>query len=347
MNDILHAYVLRKENWDGIQLSEEARNRLEAIQTLTKSFEKGVFEDGSKNKLFVITPDIFNEHILRSIVEHMLREFHVPIPRDTTYMLLNQLQNIPEEIAEMVLHDDEDIDDEDIDAEDIHLACHRDITTCGLVVRRAPKCGHLDTGHAIYITPVKLNPSLKTMAWWHRRCISFVMGPIVTGFMMRPRGEEQLYMSSRTLLQELEYWHGFLSSTHTWQACKFEADMRAVAEYNHLSLSVSQCHLHEHLRYVFVLDHSDGRKARFLVIDVSELGVCSFLLPLKYVNDNTVGRDLNVLQVPNYYTDRDFFFPLADYWEWQRGDGIIYARPEEAFFLHQNIIKVFKGVFTP
>ena len=210
----LSKYVLRKQHWDGMHLKEEVQNRLEAIQTLTKSFEKGVFEDGSKNKLSVIKPDIFNERILRCVIAHVLCEFEVPIPRDITCALVKQLQNIPEEIAEMVCREEY--------PEDILLEYSSvQQASKGLVV----ECSR----DSIMVKTVSLTTGVSM--GWHAR-----------------------------LLQQLEKWHSILST----QACKFEADMRAMARDTLSVPAPPTC-------YVYVVDGNYWHKMAFLVVDVSEV----------------------------------------------------------------------------
>ena len=334
----LSQYVLLKQNWDTIQLKMEVRNQLEAIQMLTKSFEKGVFEDGSKNKLSVITPDIFNERIMCCVIEHVLCKFDVPIPRNTIYPLVKKLQNIPKKIAEMILQRE---DPEDILLE--YSSVQQRDSSKGLMV----DCSE----HRINFVLV----NLKTCDYmdWHDIEEDDIAG----------------WWSSRTLLQPLKSWHSILNA-HAWQACKFKEDMRAVACDNDLSLSVYQRHIHDYLRYVFVVDGTYCSKKAFLVIDVSELEVISFLMPHKefwWHRSNILGSGAfgrrgggtNNVWSPNFIEDHEETeFYIVHYMEnceyiigeqecwWPGGIGKSSSSTEEAFYLHEKIIRVCERLFA-
>ena len=165
---------------------------------------------------------------------------------------------------------------------------------------------------------------------------------------------------SRTLLQQLEKWHSILS-THAWQACKFEADMRAMARDNDLSLSVYQRHLHDYVRYVYVVDGNYWHKMAFLVVDVSEVEVLSFLMPHKgfqWYRSNIscgnsgrrgCGSDVWSANFIQDHQDIDRYIELESSDEecwWPGGIGACSASTEEAVFLHLNIIKVCKRLFA-
>ena len=363
MNAILQElspYVLLKQNWDAIQLKMEVRNQLEAIQTLTKSFEKGVFEDGSKNKLSVITPDIFNERIMCYVIEHVLCKFDVPISQDTTCTLLKELVKIPKSVVRGVLQMSLTSARWDhYDPESIRRDYHREMTTspprsCGLLVRRnamRTTARKLRIGNRITITPVNLT-TFQTMELHESTIVRDMKlkGPLVLNF-----------MSSSTLLQQLKHWYSFLEVEHGWDACKFQIDIEKQAvvddclqhfsvyerriEVNVNDLLVDGICLHDYLRYAFVVQ---GKL--FLLIDVSKLEVRSFVIPLdgkKLYWDRFAGNIRSTTHVqnvwsPNFASEYDEYKGIYAEHELEKYYAIT---NEEAVILHKNLVQRFTELF--
>ena len=361
MNAILQElspYVLLKQNWDAIQLKMEVRNQLEAIQTLTKSFEKGVFEDGSKNKLSVITPDIFNERIMCYVIEHVLCKFDVPISQDTTYTLLKKLVKIPKSVVRGVLQmSHTSAHWGHYDPESIRRDYHREMTTSpprsfGLVVRRnamRTTARKLCISNRITITPVNLT-TFQIMELHESTIVRDMKlkGPLVLNF-----------MSSSTLLQQLKHWYSFLEVEHGWDACKFQIDIEKQAvvdvclhfsvykrriEVNVDDLLVGGICLHDYLRYAFVVQGN-----LFLLIDVSKLEVRSFVKPLHgkpLYWDMEAGNIRGATHVqnvwsPNFVKEYDEYEGIyADCAE-RELEKYYAITNEEAVILHKNLVQRF------
>ena len=362
--DVLAPYVMQKSKWGTYMIGDYLKGKLEAIQVLMTSMK---VHNEKKCTLAIVPQEIFWTYIMRQVVQKMLWEEHIPIPQIPTGRLISTVEHamISHEVGMMFI-DEADPDEilTEFTQEQEENPTPGELPRRALVVNLYDYDTYMDNCVHITIIPIDVTTmiALETrhsydMCYDIEPCgeqvsASEFQSPSSASEPQSPSSTASsvdLYhwkqaMSSKRLLEELEFCHEFLNlkADLVWDAPHFEDTVRGMATSFRLEITVYHgCvdSIGAH-RYVFLMkQQEEAQEHLFLVVDVHPLEIRTCVWPQSWLHWDEATANT---QAPDDVWDSEFVK------EWHKTKIVEFTTVLESLIpvLAEGTLKEVKAVFA-